>query len=571
MIENLIEIEKILDNKLENLSIWKLSFQDIFSNLLLMTENIDYKGDSDTAMDYISRTSLIYPLIKKYASVKEIESTTHSLLNCGTKEFLEDINFLISYAHFSLLMPQVHRKIVSVNQISNTKFKLDFTNENIQYSELIDKLYSTISLQISFSPKEIKTVKEYTNIKAANRDYTFKAEDIIQIKNIYEHHSRYNVNIKVIQDEIIESKLGFNYEDFQKFSSALKAFADYFILLSRSLKEQVNDKNSAAENEQLMSESMEWSVCCLKYQFLGCFLGITDLEKDKFDKILSYFLEIYSNETNEIFEENSFCGEGFLPPIVLIQKSIIFSPHALRYLVNFNNILYSINKKNKPLFDNEISMHLEPTLINQLEYLFSSFENLEIRKNVNYTKSEIDIILLSKSENLCIAIQVKTTIAPDSSRSVERVQDRTIEAFEQIKIFESLKEVEKIELINKEFNTTFSELKFVNLIIVRSSAGSDKAWEINKHYRILNYALVSKILCDKLKNNNTEFKSFDEEILKAQNELIEASDWKIDYETLKIDKYEICFPNINFDDKKIISFSLKTFECFPKLEFAKFD
>lgn len=158
MLENLVEIEKILDKKLEKLSIWKLSFQDIFSTLLLIAENIDYKGDSDTAMDYISRISLIYPLIKKYANNKEIESTTNSLLNTGTKEYLEDINFLISYAHFSLLMPQVHRKILNVNQLSDLSFKLDFTNDNIKNSELIDKLYSTISLQISFSPKGIQTV-----------------------------------------------------------------------------------------------------------------------------------------------------------------------------------------------------------------------------------------------------------------------------------------------------------------------------------------------------------------------------------------------------------------------------
>lgn len=571
MLENLVEIEKILDKKLEKLSIWKLSFQDIFSTLLLIAENIDYKGDSDTAMDYISRISLIYPLIKKYANNKEIESTTNSLLNTGTKEYLEDINFLISYAHFSLLMPQVHRKILNVNQLSDLSFKLDFTNDNIKNSELIDKLYSTISLQISFSPKGIQTVKEHTNKKAKDRDYTLKPNDFLLIKNIYDHHEKFFVNTKVIPDEIIESKLGFNYNDFRKFSSALKAYSDYFIILSRSFKEQINDANSAKENDELMSEYMEWSVCCLKHQTLGWFLGITDLDKDKFDNILSYFIEIYSNETGENFKENSFCGEGYLPPIVLIQNSIIFSPHALRYLVNFNNILYSINKKNKQLFDNEISMYLEPTLINQLEYLFSSFENIEIRKNVNYPKSEIDLILLSKIENLCITIQVKTTIAPDSTRSVVRVQDRTIEALKQIKIFESLDEEEKIELINKEFNTNFSKLKFINLIVVRSCAGSEKAWEINNSYRILNYSLISKILCQKIKNNNQEFTNFDEEILKAQNELIEASNWKIDYETLKIDNYEISFPNINFDDNKIIPFNLKTFECFPMLESTIFN
>ena len=40
---------------------------------------------------------------------------------------------------------------------------------------------------------------------------------------------------------------------------------------------------------------------------------------------------------------------------------------------------------------------------------------------------------------------------------------------------------------------------------------------------------------------------------------------------LKIDKYEIKFPNISFDDNKIIPYNLSTFECFPKLESAIFN
>ncbi|MDX6187824.1 hypothetical protein SGQ83_00540 [Flavobacterium sp. Fl-318] len=572
MKENLVEIEKQIDTLLEELSIWKLSFQDIYSTLLLMTEKIDYNGDKDTAMDYLSRISLIYPTIKKLAQDIEIESTTTSILKTGNKKFLDDINFLIAYAHFSLLMPQIHRNVLSVNQVSEFCFELDFANENIKNSELIDKLYSTISLQISFSSKELDNIKLHTDKKAKEREYNFNGSDFQLINKLFEHHKKFFMNIQVLPDEIIESKLGFNHSDFILFSSALKAYSDYFIILARSYKEQINEEQySPEENDKLMSEYMEWSVCCLKYQALGWFLGTSGLNKDKFDVILSYFIDIYSNETGIQLIENSSCGEGYLPPITLIEKSIIFSPHALRYLVNFNNILYSINQKNKKLFNDEISQHLEPTLINQLEYLFSEFNDLEIRKNVTYTKSEIDMLLLSKKENICITIQVKTTIAPDSTRSVARVQDRTLEAFKQINIFESLSHQEKKDIVNKEYDIDIDDIKFINLIVVRSCAGSDQAWEINDKYKILNYSLISKVLCDKLKNKDFEFSNFEDEISTKQKELIATSNWRIEYETLKIDKYEIKFPNIFFDDNKIIPHNLPTFKCFPKLESAVFN
>jgi hypothetical protein len=572
MKEKLVEIEKQIDSLLEELSIWKLSFQDIYSTLLLMTEKIDYDGDKDTAMDYLSRISLIYPTIKKLAQDIEIESTTTSILKTGNKQFLEDISFLIAYAHFSLLMPQIHRNVLSVNQVSEFCFELDFANDNIKNSELIDKLYSTISLQISFSSKEIDNIKLHTDKKAKERENNFDGYDFQLINKLFEHHKKFFINIQVLPDDIIESKLGFNHNDFILFSSALKAYSDYFIILARSYKEQINEEQySPEENDKLMSEYMEWSVCCLKYQALGWFLGTSGLKKDKFDVILSYFIDIYSNKTGIQLIENSSCGDGYLPPITLIEKSIIFSPHALRYLVNFNNILYSINQKNKKLFNDEISQHLEPTLINQLEYLFSEFNDLEIRKNVTYTKSEIDMLLLSKKENICITIQVKTTIAPDSTRSVARVQDRTLEAFKQINIFESLSNQEKKDIVNREYDINIDDIKFINLIVVRSCAGSDQAWEINDKYKIINYSLISKVLCDKLKNKDFEFSNFEDEISTKQKELIDTSNWRIEYETLKIDKYEIKFPNIFFDDNKIIPHNLSTFKCFPKLESAVFN
>jgi len=572
MKENLVEIEKQIDSLLEDLSIWKLSFQDIYSTLLLVTEKIDYDGDKDTAMDYLSRISLIYPTIKKLAQDIEIESTTTSILKTGNNQFLEDINFLIAYAHFSLLMPQIHRNVLSVNQVSEFCFELDFANDNIKKSELIDKLYSTISLQISFSSKELDNIKLHTDKKVKERENNFDGYDFQLINKLFEHHKKFFINIQVLPDDIIESKLGFNHNDFILFSSALKAYSDYFIILARSYKEQINEEQySPEENDKLMSEYMEWSVCCLKYQALGWFLGTSGLKKDKFDVILSYFIDIYSNKTGIQSIENSSCGEGYLPPITLIEKSIIFSPHALRYLVSFNNILYSINQKNKKLFNDEISQHLEPTLINQLEYLFSEFNDLEIRKNVTYTKSEIDMLLLSKKENICITIQVKSTIAPDSTRSVARVQDRTLEAFKQINIFESLSNQEKKDIVNREYDINIDDIKFINLIVVRSCAGSDQAWEINNKYKIINYSLISKVLCDKLKNKDFEFSNFEDEISTKQKELIDTSNWRIEYETLKIDKYEIKFPNIFFDDNKIIPHNLAKFKCFPKLESAVFN
>ncbi len=88
-------------------------------------------------------------------------------------------------------------------------------------------------------------------------------------------------------------------------------------------------------------------------------------------------------------------------------------------MLTINNILYSVNKKDTKTFDQELSGHLEPTLINQLNYIFTSLCDVQIRKNVNYPGSEIDLLVFSPSENICLVIQVKVLIYKDLLDSIE--------------------------------------------------------------------------------------------------------------------------------------------------------
>jgi len=564
MKSQIIEIEKELDDKISKLSIFNLPFQTVYSILLYTAETIDLKGKSDTASDYLSRLSLIYNIVKKNSKKSVLVNTTEalSLLN---ESYIEDINFIVAYAHFSMLMPQIHRDSLTVKSIENNEIKLIFKNQELENSELIDKLYSVISIPISFNSNN-KELHSNTLKKAENRDYNINADDFILIEKLYKHHLNYTFNVKTLSDTLLNSKLGFTNTEYHKFVASFKAFSDYFISLARNYKNQINTSNSKQDNEKLMLEYSEFSVCCLTFKTLGWFIAISGLSKQKFDLILSYFLDIYSDNTGENFISNSFVGDGYQVPITLMDTSIIFSPLSIRYLLSFNNILYSINKNQKTLFDNHISNELEPTLINQIEYLFSKFTNLELRKNISYSKSEIDLMILSKKENLCLCIQVKTTIAPDSSRTVARVEKRIIEASNQIDIFQKIGQFEQLKLINRTFKSNISKIKIVNLIIVRSSAGSEKSWNINKQYKIINYILLAKLLCDKLQKKDFYFINIEAEILEKQNELIKKSLWSINNETLIVGKYNIEFPNINYDETKIIPTMLNSMECYTELE-----
>lgn len=569
MKQTLINIEKHLDEKARNLSIYGSGFQSVYSSILFAAETIDYKGDKDTSMDYLGRTSLIYPLIKKQSARIETLNTTEALLKLQENpKFIDEINFLNAYAHFSMLMPQIHRGTLIVKSIDQNRIVLDFPNENVLKSEVIDKLYTAQSLPISFSSDEIfRRTKELTDKKAQNRNFDINNEDFALIKGIYRFHLYTQVNVEVLSSYDV---LGFSNDEYLQFIASLKAFSYFFIALGRSYKDQVKDNNSEEINDRLMSEYMEWSICCLKFDVVHWFSEIAELAHEKFMLILSYFIDIYTHNPQQKIESNSFAGEGFLPPVTLLGDSILFSPLSFRYLLSFNNVLYSINKKNRELFDNRISQDLEPVLISQLSYLFSSFDDLKHEKNISYSSSEIDLLILSQKEKVCLSIQVKTTIAPDSSRSVSRVQDRIIEAHLQIQKFEDLGKENQLKLINSTFKTKLDDVKIINLIVVRSSAGSDKSWEINEKYRIVNYSVLAKILCRKKKSNSFSFMNFDEEILNEQELIMKESEWSVESEVLQIDEYEIEFPNIYYEHFKLAKENIELYKCYPNFQKSMF-
>jgi hypothetical protein len=565
MKQRLVELEKDLDNKVGTLPIWQNSFQTILSLLLLAIDTVDKSKGRDTAMDYSSRLSYIFKMVKSKAAKEDIVNSTNAILSLDPAH-VEDINFLIAYAHFSMLMPQIHRGTLAPTKIEGNTIELDYTSSEVEFAELIDKLYSFISLQAAVSYNREDELYQHLYRKVTLNDTTFSVADAMWVQSMSEYYRQYVIVIEILPSAVLKEGIGFTYNEYLSFTATIRAFADYFLALGKAYYHQANSTKDETLANNLMSEYFEHLVCCLNFKFISFFMNVSGLSKEKLMKGLSYYLSIYSNNTKEKFVENSFCGEGFFPPFCLMDQSLIFSPHACRYMLNVNNALYSLNKRNTKLFDDKISQHLEPTLINQLEYLFTSLKGIKTAKNIKYEKSEIDLLVLSEQEQVCLVVQVKSTIAPDSSRTVDRVQGRALEGIDQINLFNTLSAEEKIQIIYAAFKTKLTEVSTVDLLVVRSSAGSDKIWSFNDKVRIANYTLLAWIISEMIEVNDYAILNFTQRIKRAQDELVRLSKWQKDYENLKIGDYTIRLPNLNIDMSEIVPINFRTYKNLPEFE-----
>jgi len=557
MKDYLVAKEAEIDEYFNNLGIWKYPYFTIYLSLSFHAEKIDFEKDGDNSGDFFARMSTFHEKIVELSLRKEFDSTWSALsLSLGDHHFPQYLDFLYAYGHFSFLMPQIHRNIFNITKSGDNSVLLNFKTENFVRSEITDRFLSEISLPVTIEYSKKKLLEEYLYQKVKKDSEPFDDQDLLWIRDIFSHHLSCKNRVELLSDKVLEENLGFNNLDFDRFEASLRACTDFMLYLARvykSLSDEIDDKK---KKEELVGCYLEWCNCCLTYRFIDLLIHISDIDGKTFHNILPYFITIYSQPKATKIRTCSHLGEGYMPPLTLTENRILLNPLITRNFLSFNNILYSLSKKERKLFDEKISANLEPTLINQVDRVFSKFNALRRKKNVKIEGGEIDYLVLSEVEKVCLVFQIKATLAPVSSRSTDRVQTRSLEGIKQLEYFRSKTEKSKLKLVNEIFGTDMSELKFIDILLVRSCAGSEDVW--SHSHTIINYQLLCGLLGNKLNNNNKEFSNFEVEVRSYFDKNLEISSPEVSNQELNIKDLSLTFPIIDF--KRMVKARLKIFK-----------
>lgn len=550
--ELLKEKEQLIDTEIEALSLWKYSFQTVYLNLLYLAEKVDIDGNGDSAMDYFARTAAIFGLVRDKCQGHDSYGTTWNALSqtLKDKQFFVDMETLYAYGHFSMLMPQIHRTVFQIDKKSETSFNLSFQTAEMLEAEKKDRLLSILSQQLSIQYIRQRELDQYFMEKIKIGNTELEDYDIHWMTDMYQFNIKHRYRTEILSDAVLSETIGITNADYDHFCSSIRACSDFLLTFGRAFKtlsDKISDEQKE-EKEQLFGEYLEWTTCTLMYQILEIMIDLSGLSETKFKTLLSYYCQIYIGVPDTSYSENAFCGDGYLPPFLLMPERVIFSPLAIRYLYTFDNLLYSVNKRQNALFANTISKNLEPNLISQIHRNFSNFQNLNGKKNIPIPGGEIDYIVLCEEQYVCITFQVKATLSPSSSRTVSRVESRSLEGIEQINHFEGLDKQVQLQTINGAFGKTFKKLNFINILLLRSCAGSEKVW--TSGVTITNYHLLTGLLGRKLKNGDYNFSSFGKELDEYLDEMLALSKPEVNEEKLVIDDITIKFPDITFDDIK---------------------
>lgn len=407
-----------------------------------------------------------------------------------SEEFTEDFHELISYAHFSELMPEVHRNYYEVRKCEEG-FELIHPNEDFARAEVSDIILTELSL--TFLVGEIPDLKQEFIELAAQ----FPRYNIVLMYRALSILFQYRLNsikeVPLLEPNAFQRSIGIKWEDFCKVRAALFAYTDYSIGLADGLMFLGLNESNNARKEAIFHEFYKWVVVSSdKSSFMNLLMALTNVKSSVIESILKFFtLDIENQNFKNV-------GDGFFPPLVDYSSFYFFSPHILRSVLTGRNIFYVVNKCNSTRFNNSVSKNLEPTLLKQALEIFKTLPDLETFSNKKWKKGKIegefDLLIYQSSSNTMLHIQAKAAIPPQGARMTKAVETRSIEGIGQLDRFQDLPENERDSVISNILGKPVEKVQCVSVLLCRAGLGTHSVWELKKDITVVNLQLLNKII-----------------------------------------------------------------------------
>lgn len=554
-LEELQEFEKQADIEIAKLSLWKQPIRSILS-LIYLSADGRYVGtrfnrrrprNEEAGSAMISRMSYIAHFFSKCP--REVGADIDDALSVVDGQFKADIEQLLGYAHFCEIMPLVRRGFFSVER-HPSGFVLKHPNEEFVRHEENDILMSEMALPHDLAPPPYPIESCKRMIKAWPE---IPGDALIGVlKGAYDHYIENVFEFPLLSDEAFQESFDFSRADFIRMRAGLMAYADFCLGMADAAEILSERAFTRPKRTILQREVREWAAPLLsRNHIIGLVAGLSAVEPSVAERIVDLFT---------IDPDSVACsgvGEGFFPPFLKLSDTLLFSPHAIKRTMPERNLLYAMVRTDKKTFDNVVSSHLEPALLDEAAELLSEIVGVEVRKNVNWDKGEIDLLAYHEASNSAFQLQAKAGVPPQGARMVAQVESRTLEAAKQIERFLSLSGEEKDEICSSAIGKKLFGVSWSSGILVRTCLGTEKAWTGIKGFVPLNPVLLRVAVKKMSEGGEFSFMNLGEiiEVELERFRSVAVVGWENKSFTLLGEKLEL--PLLNLDPPAISGFRLR--------------
>lgn len=481
-------LESYVDDLFENNAILKLPFLHVYSHFCegVIRELFKPKGS-------------IHEIVIPYTFVFEklTDFSDQSMSSCTKACYLispNDFKMLYACANLNIVLPFVHSGIYSFKRRSECESDINYADDSVLEFELNDALLTQMSLpqvlNIDRSPKDLhESVRTRLNTERSFQPIRYEE----YISKMYERSGASFLEADLTSGEFYEH-IGFtSINAFRKIRVALVCICQTYLDIARFV-DLYLERNAlyGTPTGRIVWEGL--AMAKLSAQELERFvLELTCVDRSDYQKFCEFFF----------FDESAVKGisNKFMPPFWVIGDNVYFSPAVAPTTLGVRNLLISIQndkeKNKKYKYDSMISRHFEPALLRRAIEIFDSASYSTVAEK-NFDGGEIDLLVYCKKSNTVLSVQAKATLYPESARMVRRLDDRVVEAVNQILRFDGLENPKKIDFLMSvlpEIEDAES-LTYINAVLTNSGIGSKRSWELLRQHQIipLNPNLLKKAL-----------------------------------------------------------------------------
>ena len=487
-LEELQEFEKQADIAIAELSLWRQPIRSILSLIYLSADGqyvgtrFNRKGprNDEVGTTMITRMSYVARFFDKCS--RQVGADVDDALSVVDGEFQADIEQLLGYAHFCEIMPLVWRGFFSVERRPSA-FPLSHPNAEFVKHEEYDILMSEMVLPHDLTPPPYpienckRMVKAWPNIPG---------DALVEVlKGAYDHYMGNVFELPLLSDGAFQEAFDFSRTDFIRVRAALMAYSDFCLGMADAAELLSGRAFTRPRRAALQREVRDWAAPLLnRNHIIGVAAGVSGVEPSAAERIVDLFTVDLDNL------EGSGAGEGFFPPFLRLENALLFSPHAVKRTMPERNLLYSMVRIDKKKFDNVVSSHLEPALLDDAAEFLSRLPGVEVKKNVNWERGEIDLLAYHEASNSAFQLQAKAGVPPQGARMVAQVESRTLEAAKQVERFLGLSDDEKDRICSSAIGRKLSGISWCSGILLRTCLGTERAWSSIAGYVPLNPVLL---------------------------------------------------------------------------------
>ena len=335
---------------------------------------------------------------------------------------------LLSYGHFCEVMPEVHRDYFSVAGDTENGFTLTHRTSEFGQHEALDIILNELALASSVDPPT-DLLRERFDDFASTVPLADLGAIIQLLGSFVSHHREFLQEPPMLTEEGYRAAIGVGREEFERFRVSLFAIADWCKGMADALDRRIRREG---RSDTLLKEMLEWiSVHWKEGFFLELVSSLSGLAPPVAERLLEFFTVDFRDGRRSA----KHAGDGFLPPVARFSDSFLFNPDLLKLFLPARNILFALNRLDRKKFNNLVSQHLEPQLIEDACGLLRPFSDLILVLNHQWGEGEIDLLVFNRAENAALHVQGKAVIAPQGARMVQTVEARIQEGIDQLQRF----------------------------------------------------------------------------------------------------------------------------------------